>query len=87
MYNQIAELTGVEADTEIAAGAQPISYAIAARVELPADEKQRMLELRSERARLGVVTETVAARTRPDRLGRPAIQRLAQTNGKSSLHR
>ena len=48
LYNQIAEVTGVEADAAIAAGAGPLSYAIAARVELPADEKQRMLERRTE---------------------------------------
>ena len=86
LYNQIAELTGVEPDTEIAAGAQPISYAIAARVELPSEDKQRMLELRSERARLEVITELL--RRGLDRIASAAaVQRLAQTNGKSSLHR
>ena len=62
-----------------------MSYAIAARVELPAEEKQRMLELRSERGRLEVVMEIlerglerIAGRRHPE---------VAQTNGKSSLHR
>jgi Lon protease-like protein len=86
LYNQIAGLTGVEPDTEIAAGTHPISYAIAARVELPAEDKQRMLELRSENARLEVVTELLQRGL--DRIASAAaVQRLAQTNGKSSLHR
>ena len=86
LYNQIAELTGVEADTTIAAGSQPVSYAIAARVELPADEKQRMLERRSELGRLEVIVEIL--RRALERLAAAAsVQRLAQTNGKSSLNR
>ena len=50
------------------AGAQPLSYAIAARVELPAEDKQRILELRSEKERLSVI----------DRLLRAALDRLTE---------
>jgi Lon protease-like protein len=86
LYNQIAAVTGVEADAAIAAGAGPLSYAIAARVELPADEKQRMLEHRTERGRLELIME-ILERGLERLAAASAIQQVAQTNGKSSLHR
>jgi len=57
LYNQVAEAAGAGPDPEVGAGEQPVSFAIAARIEFPAAEKQRILELRQERARLEVISE------------------------------
>ena len=40
--------------------APPVSYAIAARVDFPGAEKQRILEQRTERGRLMVIVELLA---------------------------
>jgi Lon protease-like protein len=56
LYRSILELTDAEA--ELPDAASPIlSYELAARIEFAADEKQELLELRSERERLGRVVE------------------------------
>jgi Lon protease-like protein len=56
LYRSILELT--DAETELPDAASPIlSYELAARIEFAADEKQELLELRSERERLGRVVE------------------------------
>ena len=57
LYLQVAEATGAEADPGITGQADLVSYAIAARVEFPPAEKQRILEERSERGRLAVIAE------------------------------
>jgi Lon protease-like protein len=57
LYNQVSEAAGAGPDPEVGAGEQPVSFAIAARIEFPAAEKQRILELREERARLEVISE------------------------------
>lgn len=86
LYNQIAEVTGVEPDPAIADDEHPLSYAIAARVELPTEEKQHLLELRSERERLTLVSDLLQRGL--DRLAEAAaLNKLAQTNGHSSLTR
>ena len=84
LYSQIAEITGVDADPELESGPQPLSYTVAARVELPAEDKQRMLEERTERGRLEVIAELLQRGL--DRLAEAAaLQQLAQTNGHSKL--
>jgi Lon protease-like protein len=56
LYRSILELT--DAESELPDAASPIlSYELAARIEFAADEKQELLELRSERERLGRVVE------------------------------
>lgn len=85
-YNRIVELTGADVETDIDPGSLPLSYAIVARVEIPAEDKQRILELRSEKERLTAVVDLL--RRGVDRLTEvAALQQVAQTNGKSSLHR
>jgi Lon protease-like protein len=61
LYRRIAEATGQEPDPEVREtppGA--LSYAIAARVDFPAAEKQRILEERTEHGRLMVIVELLA---------------------------
>jgi Lon protease-like protein len=71
-YRRVAEVAGVEAEDLEAA--EPLSFELAARVELPAPAKQDLLELRSERERLRLVTELLAraARTLEERRERQA---------------
>ncbi len=86
LYQKIAELTGVEADAAVTASSGPTSYAIAARVEIPSEDKQRMLEHRTELGRLELITDILQRGL--ERIAEAAaIQQVAQTNGKSSLHR
>ncbi len=81
LYRQIAEAGGGDPQEDLLASARPLSYAIMSRVEFPSDEKQRLLELRSERERLTGVTELLAR-------GLQALEAMAKvrerahTNGK-----
>ena len=86
LYQQIAELTGVEADAAIAAASGPTSYAIAARVEMPSEDKQRHARAPHRARRLEVITD-ILQRGLERIAAAAAIQQVAQTNGKSSLHR
>ncbi|HEX5559182.1 MAG TPA: LON peptidase substrate-binding domain-containing protein [Gaiellales bacterium] len=81
LYQQVAEATGNEADLALTADLDRVSYAIAARVEFPADEKLRLLEERSERARLMVVVELLA-RGLENLAAAAEIRDRAHTNGK-----
>jgi Lon protease-like protein len=82
MYRSFAAAAGLTGDEDdISDDEGPLSYAIMARVEFPAGEKQEVLELRSERARLMALVELLAR-------GMQALQKVeeirrrAQTNGK-----
>jgi Lon protease-like protein len=81
LYQQVAEATGNEPDPELTADLDRISYAIAARVEFPAEEKLRLLEERSERARLMVIVELLA-RGLENLAAAAEIRDRAHTNGK-----
>jgi Lon protease-like protein len=60
LYRQIAAAGGGDTDEDITALPTPLSYAIMARVDFPADEKQRVLELRSERERMMAIIDLLA---------------------------
>ena len=77
----VAEATGNEPDPAITEDVDRMSYAIAARVEFPAAEKLRLLEERSERARLMVIVELLA-RGLENLAVAAEIRDRAHTNGK-----
>lgn len=82
LYRRIAEATGQEPDPEVREtppGA--LSYAIAARVDFPAAEKQRILEERTEHGRLMVIVELLARGLENIAMA-ARIQSRAQANGK-----
>src|SRR3954471_19441148 len=54
-FRALAALAGAE--TQIDEDSPQLSFVLAAQVELPADDKQRLLELRSEQERLELVAE------------------------------
>jgi Lon protease-like protein len=81
LYQQVAAATGNEPDPALTAGLDRVSYAIAARVEFPAEEKLRLLEERSERARLMVIVELLA-RGLENLAAAAEIRDRAHTNGK-----
>src|SRR4051794_13900854 len=60
LYRQIAAAGGGDPDEDLQASGRPLSYTIMARVDFPADEKQRVLELRSEQARLMAIVDLLA---------------------------
>jgi ATP-dependent Lon protease len=81
LYRQIAEAGGGDPQEDLLASARPLSYAIMARVEFPSDEKQRLLELRSESDRLSGVTELLARGLQTlEAMAR--VRERARTNGK-----
>ncbi len=81
LYQRMAELAGGEPDAEVGRSGGALSWEILARVEFPPADKQRLLELRSESARL---TELVGLLT--SGLDRMAIvgeiRERAHRNGK-----
>jgi Lon protease-like protein len=81
LYRQVAEATGNEPDPAVTPDLEHMSYAIAARVEFPAAEKLRLLEQRSERARLMVIVELLA-RGLENLAAAAEIRERAHTNGK-----
>ena len=83
LYERVAAAAGGEPDPAIAQDAAPVSYAIAARVELPGAEKQRILEQRSERGRLMVIVELLA-RALQNLANAAEIADRAHANGKVS---
>jgi Lon protease-like protein len=84
LYRRIAEATGQDADPQVSPTAPTgLSYAIAARVDFPAPEKQRILEERSEHGRLMVIVELLA-RGLENLATAARIAARAQTNGKVS---
>jgi Lon protease-like protein len=84
LYRRIADATGQDPDPEVnPAAPSGLSYAIAARVDFPAPEKQRILEVRSEHGRLMVIVELLA-RGLENLATAARIAARAQTNGKVS---
>jgi Lon protease-like protein len=81
LYRQIAEAGGGDPQEDLLAMERPLSYTIMARVEFPSGEKQRLLELRSERDRLMGVTELLA-RGLQALEAMAQVRERAQTNGK-----
>jgi Lon protease-like protein len=83
LFNRLKELTGseVEAPTE---GPAPLSYALAARVELAPEAKLDLLQESSERARMERVGELFAQVATSVERQRRAAERAA-TNGKVDL--
>jgi Lon protease-like protein len=80
LYQRVADATGSEPDPDVTA-ADSVAYAIAARVDFPAGEKQRILEQRSERGRLMVIVELLA-RALENIAASAEIRDRAHTNGK-----
>ena len=79
LLEQVAEAAGV--DVELPSGGTPrLSFAIAARVELEAADKQALLELRSERERIDRLAQLLEAAAERARREREAATR-AKTNG------
>ena len=57
LYRRLAVLAGGEPDDQVGDSGQVLSWQIAARVELPASDKQRLLELPDESDRLAALAE------------------------------
>jgi Lon protease-like protein len=83
LYQRVATAAGSDPDPAITPDADPVSYAIAARVDFPGAEKQRILEQRSERGRLMVIVELLA-RALENLAAAAEIRARAHTNGKVS---
>jgi Lon protease-like protein len=81
LYRRIASAGGGDPDEDLLASGRPLSYAIMARVDFPADEKQRVLELRSESERLMAIVDLLA-RGLQALAQIEQIRERAQTNGK-----
>jgi Lon protease-like protein len=81
LYLQVAETTGADPDPSITEQAELVSYAIAGRVEFPPAEKQRILEERSERGRLAVISELLTLGLK-NLAAAAEIRDRAHTNGK-----
>ncbi len=81
LYRQIAAAGGGDPEEDLLATAEPLSYAIMARVDFPAAEKQRVLELRDESGRLMAIVDLLA-RGLQALAQIEEIRERAQTNGK-----
>jgi Lon protease-like protein len=82
-FHRVAKLAEVEIDDPETGSAQ-LSFELAARVELPVGRKQELLELRSEPARLRLVSELLADAARALVLERELRER-ASRNGERPL--
>jgi Lon protease-like protein len=83
LFNRLKELTGSEVEVPTA-GAVPLSYALAARVELAPDAKQDLLQEVSERVRMERVGQLFVEAAATVERQRRAAER-ATTNGKVDL--
>jgi Lon protease-like protein len=81
LYRKIASAGGGDPEEDLLAAERPLSYAIMARVDFPAVEKQRVLELRSESGRLMAIVDLLA-RGLQALAQIEQIRERAQTNGK-----
>jgi hypothetical protein len=81
LFRQIASAGGGDPEEDLTASGQPLSYAIMARVDFPAEEKQRVLELRAESSRLLAIIDLLA-RGLQTLAQIEQIRERAQTNGK-----
>jgi Lon protease-like protein len=77
LYRQIAAAGGGDPDEDLTALPTPLSYAIMARVDFPAEEKQRVLELRSERERMMAIIDLLAR-------GLQALARIEQIRDRAA---
>jgi Lon protease-like protein len=81
LFRRIAAVGGGDPEEDLTALVTPLSYAIMARVDFPAAEKQRVLELRTEHERLLEITDLLTR-------GLHALEQIeqirerAKTNGK-----
>lgn len=82
LYTRIADLSGIDADPAALPGEQPVSYTIVSRVELPAHDKQRVIEERTERGRLTLLC-TILQVGLDNLAAATALADLAQSNGHS----
>ncbi len=82
-FARLREITGSEVDPP-RAGEPQLSYALAGRVELPADDKLRLLLDRSERSRMHAVCALFDAAIAAAERVRVAAERAA-TNGRVEL--
>jgi Lon protease-like protein len=81
-YREFAAASGIELDEgELEVQELPLSYVIMSRIDFPAADKQRILELRSERERLAALVELLR-RGLESLKQLEQIRRRAQTNGK-----
>jgi Lon protease-like protein len=75
----------VEAEPDVPEPDSPsLSFELAARVELPAGPKQRLLELRSERERLQLVAELLDETGRRAAMERELAERASRNGSRSS---
>jgi Lon protease-like protein len=81
LYRQIAAAGGGDPEEDLLAAGSPLSYAIMARVDFPAAEKQRVLEMRAETSRLMALVDLLA-RGLQALAQIEQIRERAQTNGK-----
>ena len=81
LLRRVAELAEAELTGELLAGSHPASWQLAARVTLEPKLKQRLLELRSEPARLDHLSDLLQAAAQALE-ERQAAAKLAQTNGR-----
>jgi hypothetical protein len=81
LYRKIAAAGGGDPEEDLLAADEPLSYVIMARVDFPAAEKQRVLELRSESGRLMAIVDLLA-RGLQALAQIEQIRERAQTNGK-----
>jgi Lon protease-like protein len=81
LFHRIASVGGGDPDEDLTALPTPLSYSIMARVDFPAAEKQRVLELRTERERLAEISDLLTRG--PQALEQvEQIRERAKTNGK-----
>jgi Lon protease-like protein len=78
-FRALAAIAGAEPD-EVDESASELSFELAAQVELPAEAKQRLLELTSEQQRLEQVTGLLDA-VRESMLAAHELGERAKTNG------
>ncbi|HUZ85129.1 MAG TPA: LON peptidase substrate-binding domain-containing protein [Gaiellales bacterium] len=81
LYRMVANAAGGEPDDAVGSSGGVLSWEIAARIEFPAPEKQRLLELRSERRRLDELV-TLLRRGLERIAAVAAIRERAHGNGK-----
>ena len=81
LYKQIAAAGGGDPEEDLTEAGWPLSYAIMSRVDFPAAEKQRVLELRGETPRIMAIIELLARGLQAlEQIEQ--VRRRAQTNGK-----
>jgi ATP-dependent Lon protease len=81
LYKQIAAAGGGDPEEDLTEAGWPLSYTIMARVDFPAAEEQRVLEMRGETPRIMAIIELLARGLQAlEQIEQ--VRRRAQTNGK-----